>query len=200
MKNERFLFLTTVPIATAAILVLTVALFSQQSQERPMSIKEFIPFQQFITNTEKATLGEYTRRPGGKVANEKEFSKMKNHILSMYKGVIVKNSFVMENNAHIDCIDMKTQPGLRKGGVQVTIQSPPKPAVVQEYSEEPKSKPVEPMLAREKRDQFGNAMFCEDGFIPMRRITLDELTRFRTLEDFFNKFGKAGKSGVPGEK
>lgn len=123
---------------------------------------------------------------------------MKNHIVSMYKGVTVKNSFVMENNAsHVDCIDMKTQPGLRGG----TIASPPKPApAVQEYSEEQKSKSVEPMLAAEKRDRFGNIMFCDEGFIPMRRITLDDLTRFRTLEDYFNKFGKAGRSGVPGEK
>jgi hypothetical protein len=39
--------------------------------------------------------------------------------------------------------------------------------------------------------------YCEQGFIPMRRITLDELVRYETLADFFNKYGKAGQKGVP---
>jgi hypothetical protein len=31
----------------------------------------------------------------------------------------------------------------------------------------------------------------------MRRITLDELVRYETLNDFFNKYGKAGEKGLP---
>jgi hypothetical protein len=189
-----------------AMMVLSLAMLSHCKsnkmpvQGEPQGPKEFIPFEQFLTDTQKAKFEDFSRRAGSKVLNDAEFLKMKKHIISLYEGVVVKNSFVMDNNGHVDCIDMNTQPGLRQGGKQLTIQKPPKTVVVQEYDEEPKAQPVQPMLDREKKDRFGNLMFCESGFIPMRRITLDELTRFKTLEDFFNKFGKAGTSDMPGEK
>ena len=37
---------------------------------------------------------------------------------------------------------------------------------------------------------------CPDGAIPLRRITLDELTRFRTLRDFLSK-APGGKASLP---
>jgi Neprosin len=37
-------------------------------------------------------------------------------------------------------------------------------------------------------DALGNSIMCEDGTIPMRRITLEELTRFQTLDQFFQKY------------
>lgn len=185
-------------VAALAMILLSVALLSQPAiQERQTGPREFMPYEQFIASTQKAAFADYARRAGTKVSDDKEFLKMKNHVLSMYQGVIVKNSFVMENNGYVDCIDVKTQPSLRRGGKQLTIQTPPKPVTVQERPEELKAQPVQAMLSREKKDRFGNVMFCETGFIPLRRITLDELTRFRTLEDFFNKFGKAGTSGIP---
>jgi hypothetical protein len=36
-------------------------------------------------------------------------------------------------------------------------------------------------------DQFGNSTQCEEHTIPMRRVTLEELSRFQTLEEFFQK-------------
>jgi hypothetical protein len=36
-------------------------------------------------------------------------------------------------------------------------------------------------------DRHGNAMKAPEGTIPIRRLTLDELTRFRNLQEFFQK-------------
>ena len=36
-------------------------------------------------------------------------------------------------------------------------------------------------------DSYGNAIFCPHGTIPMTRLTLERLTTFRTLSDFFAK-------------
>jgi hypothetical protein len=190
---------TSRSVAAFAMIFLSVALLSQPAiQEGQTGSRAFMSHEQFIASTQKATFADYAKRPGAKVANEKEFLKMKNHVLSMYEGVVVKNSFVMDTNGYVDCIDAKTQPSLRRGGKQLTIEKPPPNAVaVEERPQERKAQAVEPMLSREKKDRFGNVMFCESGFIPLRRITLDELTRFATLEDFFNKFGKAGTSGLP---
>lgn len=200
MKNLKIRKMSR-SVAAFAMIPLSIALVSQPPmQEGQTGGREFVSHQQFIATTQKATFADYAKRPGAKVANEKEFLKMKNHVLSMYEGVMVKNSFVMEGNGYVDCIDAKTQPSLRRGGKQLTIETPPNAAPVEERPQELKAQPVQPMLSREKKDRFGNVMFCESGFIPLRRITLDELTRFETLEDYFNKFGKAGTSGLPQKK
>lgn len=192
---------TSRSIAAIGIIPLSFALFSQPAiQESQKEPRAFVPHEQFISNTQKATYADYAKRPGAKVANEKEFLRMKAHVLSMYEGVVVKNSFVMEMNGYVDCIDATTQPSLRRAGKQLTIQTPPKAVAVEERPEERKGEGVPPMLSREKKDRFGNVMFCESGFIPLRRVTLEELTRFATLDDFFNKFGKAGTSGLPQKK
>jgi hypothetical protein len=190
------------PVAALAMIPLSLVLFSHAAtQETRTGPRGFMTNEQFIASTQKATYADYAQRPGAKVANEKEFSRMKAHILSMYEGVVFKNSFAMEGNGNIDCIDAKTQPSLRSGGKQLTIQTPPKAvAVVEERPQERKAEAVQPMLSPDKKDRFGNVMYCDSGFIPLRRITLDELTRFATLEDFFNKFGKAGTSGLPQRK
>src|SRR5262249_35311749 len=39
-------------------------------------------------------------------------------------------------------------------------------------------------------DAFGHERYCAKETIPMRRLTLVELTRFRTLNDFFAKGSK----------
>jgi len=193
-------------IVKAAIIIVAVPMLTQcnlskgPDQQAPKGPTEFIPYAQFTADTQKAKFEDYAKRPGSKVVNEKEFQKMQKHIASLYDGVVIKNSFIMENNGHVDCIDTKSQPGLRQGGKRLTVQKPPKALIVQEEGEFQKGQPVQPMLAKEKKDRFGNRMFCENNFIPMRRVTLDELTRFRTLEDFFNKYGKAGTIGVPGAK
>lgn len=192
---------TSRSIAAIAIIPLSFALFSlTANQERQTEPRAFMSHERFIASTQKATYADYAKRPDAKVANEKEFLRMKNHVLSMYEGVIVKNSFVMDRNGFVDCIDATTQPSLRRAGKQLTIQAPPKAVAVEERPQERKGEGVPPMLSREKKDRFGNVMFCESGFIPLRRITLEELTRFATLDDFFNKFGKAGASGLPQNK
>jgi hypothetical protein len=53
------------------------------------------------------------------------------------------------------------------------------------------------MLSQKRKDAFGNAQYCAPGYIPMRRVTLDDLVRYQTLDDFFNKYGRAGERGDP---
>jgi hypothetical protein len=115
----------------------------------------------------------------------------------MYKGVKVKNSFVLGSD-HIDCVDINTQPGLKQAGKRLTLEKPPPPKIAREEKDSaPRSESVGPMLSSKKKDAYGNIQFCQPGFIPMRRITLDDLVRYETLADFFNKYGKAGEKGDP---
>jgi hypothetical protein len=46
---------------------------------------------------------------------------------------------------------------------------------------------IAPQLAPDRTDRFGNRIWCPPGLIPFRRITLEELTRFKSLDQFFRK-------------
>ena len=162
-------------------------------------VSKMVPFQTFQKSTAEARFENYAGKAGTKVVNAEEFQKMKAHIASMYEGVKVRNSFVLGERDVIDCVDMKTQPSLRQNGKFIAIEKPPAPMIAKENKgdEARKGQAVAPMLSIKKKDAFGNRQYCNPGFIPMRRITLDDLVRYETLDDFFNKYGKAGEKGDP---
>lgn len=194
-------------IRISILIVLTVVLIScDQQKEKPIDVTQikiakYIPFDQFLVDTQKAEYEDYVKIPGSKVLNKDEFQRMKKHIVGLYEGVKVKNSFVIDGVMFVDCIDVNTQPGLRSGpGDYATLQQPPPPISVKNEADTSKALPVEPMLDKKKKDQFGNTMFCEEGYIPLRRITLQEIIRFKTLDDFFNKAGRKGYKGIPDVK
>jgi hypothetical protein len=139
---------------------------------------------------------------GGQV----EFEAVRKHILGLYRGVKVAHSFVTANGHHVDCIPIEQQPTLRhpalKGHVIQSTPPPPSPAAAPPPSggsQAPgRATPVTPHLVQGTRDQYGNEMFCPVGTIPMRRITLEEMTRFKTLKEFFRK--SPGGAGHPGQR
>jgi hypothetical protein len=124
---------------------------------------------------------------------------MKDYLLGLYQNVGVSHSFV-EDSQMVDCVPLLQQPGLRGAsaaevnaalaaglaGPGAPITEPPVPAP------QLKSGPAAPgetraldlTLPRGERDVFGNSISCARGSIPMRRITLDEMVRFPTLEEF----------------
>jgi len=161
--------------------------------------RSVIAFSQFYRSVANARFEDYAGKNGVRVANADEFARMKAHIVSTYEGVRARNSFVLGEREVIDCIDVRTQPALRKEGKFTAPEKPPAPLVAREKrgDEERKGQPVTPMLSAKTKDRFGNVQYCQQGFIPMRRITLDDLVRYETLADFFNKYGKAGEKGDP---
>jgi len=52
-------------------------------------------------------------------------------------------------------------------------------------------------LGPDRKDWHGNVMSCPEGTIPMRRVTLEDLTRFETLPDFRRRAleERAGRRG-----
>jgi hypothetical protein len=113
MKRERrkvFLILAK----TALLSLLLITFLQCRKSEKPvrvdeLKITEFVPFDQFLEEINKARFDDYRNKAGFIAANEDEFSKMKQHILSLYDGVKVKNSFVMDDAMFIDCIDINTR-------------------------------------------------------------------------------------------
>lgn len=159
--------------------------------------KGFSSLKKFLESIQSAKPKAYLARPGAKVANEDAFADMQKHILSLYEKTEALHSFRDESGAIYDCIPVEQQPSLRRAPSR--IHAPP---------EFPELEPVKGRKSRrqatfigsplepDKKDCFGNVMRCPQGTIPMRRLTLEDLTRFATLSDFFQK-GPAEKGRPP---
>src|SRR5271169_1248856 len=125
---------------------------------------------------------------------------MRRHILGLYDGVKVTHSFLLAGHA-FDCIPIEQQVSLHRYG-QDKIASPP-PATPRGKQDRGEDAPVAaPQVAFGAVDSFGNPTRCEAQTIPMRRVTLEDMTRFATLRDFFAKHraDAADASGSKGEQ
>ncbi len=163
--------------------------------------KGFASLKEFVESTQSAKPKMFLRRPESKVADENAFAEMQTHILSLYEKTEALNSFMDESGAVYDCIPVEQQPSLRglKGRVPVAPDTPQLEAVGGPKAPHKDILAVSP-LAPDKKDRFGNVMHCPEGAIPMRRVTMEDLTRFGTLRDFFRKGpGGAGRPPRAGE-
>jgi hypothetical protein len=128
-------------------------------------------------------------------ANEAAFTAMKAHIAGLYRGVTEVHSFEDENGSIFDCIPVSQQPAL-KGAAPA--QAPDVPAMQKTTGPagEPAAdrRPIEIAMTfkAEQKDKHGNQMSCPAGYIPMRRITLEEMTRFESMRHFFQKSPHGG--------
>jgi hypothetical protein len=118
---------------------------------------------------------------------------MRSHILQMYGGVTVENvtSFFFDGQ-HVDCIAIKEQPTVFQFGIE-HIEEPPMHAAspgstAASGTTHAFARGADSPLKLGLTDQFGNTISCPEHAIPMSRLTLERLTRFTTLRDFFGKF------------
>ena len=155
----------------------------------------FVAFDGFIQQTRSAKPEDYLGKPGAEVESAAAFEEMRAHLLQLYDGVSVTNSF-SERGRFVDCVPLDQQPGLRRpGAARETLQrvSPKEvatPSAQQQGSDaaaDRKSEALDITLKPGVRDSYGHELYCAQGTIPMRRLTLEELTRFKNLSSFFRK-------------
>jgi hypothetical protein len=158
-------------------------------------MSDFIPHKEFIKRTERASVTAH--QTGACRASSAEFERMRRHILELYRDIPVPHSYVAHAGAIFDCVPIDQQPSLRRaeGGFNKTVD--PRDIRFSGYRDllpPSAARPgpgAHPHTAPNPADPFGNRRTCPDGTIPMRRITLEEMTRFPTLEAFLAR-GKAG--------
>jgi hypothetical protein len=150
----------------------------------------FESFTDFIHRTQGSRIEDHTRI-GARVANDSAFGEMKAHIRGLYDGIEVDHSFVGLDGQLVDCVPIDQQPSLRFGpAAGFAVASPPVITPLPAPSVAETSGPangLQPHLIAGQHDAFGNEQCCPAGTIPMRRVTLEDMTRFPTLEDFFRK-------------
>lgn len=146
--------------------ILVVATAAQTPQRKP------IPFDQFIRGVKAAGAQEFLNKPGSKIGDRATFDEMRQYILNYYRGVHVQHSYLAGSQT-VDCVPINEQPSLRDG--KRTIAKQPTASIT--------STPPQ------------NAA-CPNGTIPISRITLEQLSHFKTLHDFLQK-SPDGSEQVP---
>lgn len=130
---------------------------SQAAPRRPE------PFDTFIAKAKAARPSAFVGQPGFAVESPAAFAEMKTHVLDFYRGVTARNSFIGSDGLIVDCIPIDRQPGLQRG------------------------RPAKVSVSGSQRDRPGSEMFCQPGTVPIVRLTLERIAKFRTLAAFLAK-------------
>ena len=173
-------------VATAALLPLFLG-----GQSVAVAATGITSYSDFMKGVRYAQFEQFENRINSKVSDKTAFAAMQKHILKHYRGVKIANSFLGQSGSPIDCVTIKSQPGLKSRKMRGhKLATPPKALARadQRSAKRVKSgRDIKPQLSRKMKDLYGNTMYCGKGTIPMRRLTLETLTRFKTLDDFFSK-------------
>ena len=145
--------------------------------------KGITPHRAFMDAVSSADFKSYRVDPRVKVATEQEFEAMRDHLRRLHEGVDVANSFVDPAGRVFDCVPIEQQPSLKENGTKVAEP----PSLMDIAGERPRDLARSILPPTDGVDRHGNPTNCPPGFIPVRRVTLDEMTRFRSLRDFFSK-------------
>jgi hypothetical protein len=153
--------------------------FAQTTPDR------FVPFDQFLENTRSAYPDDVMGRPESKVANSAALEEMRQAILNRYKGVEVTHSFLLDGQ-HYDCVPVNQQPAFRTYGLKTAAQAPPlalinRPKTSPEVENLKSPEPIQPF------DESGNSTQCEEHTVPLLRTTLETMSHFASLQQFYQK-------------
>jgi Neprosin len=175
--------------ALATVMVLAAIGTSASAQTsggyRP---RDFITFSQFLSESRAKRLADFPRGENVGVRDEAAFEEMKRHLLSLYEGVHVAHSF-FEAGHYVDCVPIDQQPSLRGRDPQDT-KGPPRaivptrPPKAQAGDRPPGKTQTLDLRLTGKKDPFGRRMACAARTIPMRRVTLEGMVRFESLNAF----------------
>jgi hypothetical protein len=165
--------------------------------------KSPLKFAAFIEHVKNASYDEIKKVEGFKVESKAAFDEMRAFLANRYRDFPVKHTFLSKLGHAIDCVPIDKQPALQHkllAGHQVQLTpTPPPDAKPKDDNKGPGAvEPAQMFLGKGEKDSEGNEMAAPDGTIPIRRVTLHDLVRFRTLKDFLRKDTFGG--GLPTEK
>jgi len=163
----------------------------------PPGTPPLVQFDAFLQGVRAARYEDFAGRPGVKVRDRAAFDEMRAHVLKLYDGVTPVHTFVSEG-ALFDCIPVSAQPAVRLLGLTRIERQPPVGTAADRSAAgrtPGDARAVDSPLRLGLRDPYGNRMSCATDTIPMARVTLETMTRFATLGDFFSK--GPGGGGLP---
>jgi len=177
--------------ALCCLLLLSSASNGQKDKDKKDKDKAkpgtIVKFTDYHDHVKKATFTEYKKKTGFKASNAAAFKKMKDYLLERQKNKKVKHTFVSKNGHPVDCVPLNQQPALKHPLLQDHKIQTKAPKLPKALTAGMKKAP-----GTAKGVSLANAKDVPAGTIPIRRLTLSMLTRFKTLADFRRKFHGGG--------
>jgi hypothetical protein len=163
--------------AGAAAALLAVGLTPQPAHAQQPA-QSFVTFNAYLSSVARADYASLA-------ANH-----MRDYVLGLYSGVRVSHSYQF-GGAYFDCVDAMSQPTVRDLGLK-TLATPPDASTTGKGNDAAgAASPLQQGLT----DAFGNAVSCAAGTIPMRRLSLDQMTKFPSLAAYLGKSPDSMASG-----
>ena len=168
-----------------------------------MPIQNILSLQDALSKAQSVKLDQLTSQQEMKLKTNVDLQAMQAHLVQHYQGVEVQHSFVDANGSIFDCIPVAQQPALRGAAPATAPDLPahlsPRLAMVESADalkllpvQARIAQPVQSLLDTGKLDIHGNAMSAPAGTVPIRRITLEGMAKFETLQNFFRKSPQGG--------
>ena len=118
-----------------------------------------------------------------RVINAQERQRMADYLTNYIDARAIVTSFTTVIGDDVDCADMYAQPALRQPGMEGhAIELAPRTFPNSAGLVSPQSRAVMPPQTIETSDAQ-----CPEGSVPIRRLTMETLKRFKTLADFRKK-------------
>ena len=163
----------------------------------PLHAQEFVKFSNFVQSLKTADVDAVLPLATTTATDAASVAEMRQHLVALYDGVDVTQSYVVGTQT-IDCIPIMQQPAVRMLGLTSIAEAPPAPATPPAVASKAVVLPSQ-LPAGKTHDAFGNSLGCQNGTIPMLRVTLEQMAHFKTLHDFFAKGPDgAGQAKEPG--
>lgn len=169
-------------IAASTILV---SAFATQSFAQATSTR-FVAFKDFIENTRSAPVTNFVSRAETKVKEPATFEEMRQAILERYKGVEASHSFVLDSQ-HYDCVPINQQPAFRIYGLRSVAPAPPAELLQHQVVNEAHVARARGIEEDQLFDVFGNSTRCEANTVPLLRTTLETMSNFASLKQYYSK-------------
>jgi len=142
-----------------------------------------VPFASFLAGVSAASYQDYAGKPETRVRDSAAFRQMREFLLTKYQGTRVARTFTDSGGGVFDCVQLA-------GG---TASAPPSAATPPGTG----TGSGAGSGTGAPGTRSGSAGPCPDGSVPTRRITLIDLVRFPTLQDYFGKAPGGGQLPMP---
>ena len=165
-------------LSSAAALVVFAA-------SAPLHAQEFVKFSDCVQSVKTADAATVLALPSTKATDTASVGEMRQHLLALYDGVKVTQSYVVGSQT-IDCIPIMQQPAVRMLGLTSIAEQPSAPATAPGQASQAAVLPSQ-LPTGKTQDAFGNRLGCQGDTVPMLRVTLEQMAHFNTVHDFFAK-------------
>jgi hypothetical protein len=145
-----------------------------------------LPHDSFKSVIEAAKFAGVKDDPRTVVTSRVAFDAMRSHLVELYAGMQAEHSFEDPAGRVVDCVPIEQQPSVRLGSEPIAVPPDISPVL---HGGEPVPGSALPLSPTEfgRRDRHGNQAYVPAGTIPIHRVTLADMARFRSVDDFVRK-------------